>query len=207
MLCNYSMSLVVNVAAAFSHQLECSLCDEILHCITIKRNVSWVYAGWSRWNRTCLFVLKWYVTSPIRWRDQGTLCGIYSCVIYVPYYFVHSYTICSQPLPKVTLSDCAAYGFCYVSVLSLHLEALIDTICLLGSLVQTCPVVTNQITGCVEATSSTSNISHVLVHRTIPSLLMQVLGALRQDTANHLLLAVPETPTSWWWTVGEYNSG
>ena len=70
-------------------------------------------AGWSRWNRTGLFVLKWYVTSPITWRDQGTLCGIYSCVIYVPYYFVHSYTICFQPLPKVTLSDCAAYGFCY----------------------------------------------------------------------------------------------
>ena len=79
----------------------------------------------------------------------------YSCIIYVPYYFVHSYTICSKPLPKVTPSDCAAYGFCYVSVLSLHLEALIDTICLLGSLVQTCPGVTNQITGCVEATVST----------------------------------------------------
>ena len=31
---------------------------------------------------------------------------------------------------------------------------------------QTCPVVTNQITGCVEATASTYNIFHLLVHRT-----------------------------------------
>ena len=39
------------------------------------------------------------------------------------------------------------------------------------------PWVTNQITGCVEATLYTYNISHILVHRAIPSLLMQVLRA------------------------------
>ena len=41
----YRMSLVVNVAAEFSHEMECSFCDEILHCFTIKRNVSRVPAG------------------------------------------------------------------------------------------------------------------------------------------------------------------
>ena len=48
----------------------------------------------------------------------------------IQYTYIH--TICSQPLPKVTPSDCAAYGFYHQSP-SLHLEALIDMICLLGS--------------------------------------------------------------------------